>query len=57
MSMEEFMEMEETLMKENENNMGKTRFSKVNDNTINLLVSYFLFNPLQVCFEGYTNLS
>jgi hypothetical protein len=50
MSMGEFMEMEETLMEENENNMGKIGF----------LVSYFLFSPLQVCFKGgnlgYTNL-
>lgn len=52
MSMEEFMEMDETLMEENENNMGKIGFLKVDDNTISLLVSYFLFNPLQVCFEG-----
>ncbi len=60
MSMDEFMEMEETLMEENENNMGKIGFSKVDDNTISLLVSYFLFSPLQVCFKGgnlgYTNL-
>jgi hypothetical protein len=58
--MEEFMEMEETLMEENENNMGRFGFLKVDDNTISLLVSYFLFSPLQVCFEGgnlgYTNL-
>jgi hypothetical protein len=61
MPMEEFMEMEETLMEENENNMGKIGFSKVDDNTISLLVSYFLFSPLQVCFKGdnlgYTNLN
>ncbi len=54
------MEMEETLMEENENNMGKIGFSKVYDNTITLLISYFLFSPLQVCFKGgnlgYTNL-
>lgn len=56
----EFMEMEQTFMEENENNMGKIGFSKVDDNTISLLVSYFLFSPLQVCFKdgnlGYTNL-
>jgi hypothetical protein len=58
--MEKFMEMEETLMEGNENNMGKIGFLKVDDNTISLLISYFLFSPLQVCFEGgnlsYSNL-
>jgi hypothetical protein len=36
MSMEKFMEMEETLMEKNENNMGKIGLLEVDDNIVRL---------------------
>ncbi len=40
MSLKKFMEMKETLMEENKNNMDKIGLLEVDDNTIKLLVSY-----------------